>query len=208
MKDNKTTEGFTADDDFELLSKRVLYKGFFRLDEYRFKHRLFAGGWSGEIIREVFERGHAVVVLPYDPILDKVVLIEQLRVPALATTKSIWLLELVAGMIEPGESPEQVASRELFEEAGLTASHIDYINSYLVSPGGTSERFYLYIGRVDASQAKGLHGLDSEDEDIKVHVVSRVQAYEWVQSGRIDNASTVLGIQWLMLNYQQYQSAN
>jgi len=159
MKDNKTTEGFTADDDFELLSKRVLYKGFFRLDEYRFKHRLFAGGWSGEIIREVFERGHAVVVLPYDPILDKVVLIEQLRVPALATTKSIWLLELVAGMIEPGESPEQVASRELFEEAGLTASHIDYINSYLVSPGGTSERFYLYIGRVDASQPKGLLAL-------------------------------------------------
>ncbi|MDP5147588.1 ADP-ribose diphosphatase [Shewanella sp. ULN5] len=208
MKDNKTTEGFTADDDFELLSKRVLYKGFFRLDEYRFKHRLFAGGWSGEIIREVFERGHAVVVLPYDPILDKVVLIEQLRVPALATTKSIWLLELVAGMIEPGESPEQVASRELFEEAGLIASHIDYINSYLVSPGGTSERFYLYLGRVDASQAKGLHGLDSEDEDIKVHVVSRAQAYEWVQSGRIDNASTVLGIQWLMLNYQQYQSEN
>ncbi|MGZ9897129.1 ADP-ribose diphosphatase [Shewanella gaetbuli] len=201
--DNTTT--FNADDDFELLSKRVLYKGFFRLDEYRFKHKLFAGGWSNEITREVFERGHAVVVLPYDPKLDQVVLIEQLRAPALATTKSIWLLELVAGMIEPGESPEYVAQRELFEESGLEASAIQYINSYLVSPGGTTERFYLYCATVDASQAKGLHGLESEDEDIQVHVVSREQAYQWVLSGRIDNASTVLGLQWLMLNYQQYQ---
>ncbi|UCX05986.1 ADP-ribose diphosphatase [Shewanella glacialimarina] len=206
MKNTIPTVNFDADNDFELLSKRVLYQGFFRLDEYRFKHKLFAGGWSGEVTREVFERGNAVVVLPYDPIRDQVVLIEQLRVPALVTTKSIWLLELVAGMIEPGEKPEQVATRELFEESGLVASHIDYINSYLVSPGGTSERFYMYLGRVDASQANGIHGLDSENEDIKVHVVSREQAYDWVKSGRIDNASTVLGIQWLMLNYQQYQN--
>ncbi|QIR16082.1 ADP-ribose diphosphatase [Shewanella aestuarii] len=188
------------------MSKTDLYQGFFKLEQYKFKHKLFAGGWSDVITREVFERGNAVVVLPYDPIQDQVVLIEQVRAPALASTNSIWLLELVAGMVEPGESHEQVAKRELMEEAGLDCRAMDYINSYLVSPGGTSERFYLYVGLVDASKASGLHGLDHENEDIKVHVVSREQAYQWVQSGVIDNASTVLGIQWLMLNYQQYCS--
>ncbi|MCL1114710.1 ADP-ribose diphosphatase [Shewanella basaltis] len=197
------TPSFNADSDFELIAKKVLYKGFFQLDEYTFKHKLFNGGWSGEVTREVFERGSAVVVLPYDPVRDEVVLIEQIRVPALATTKSIWLLELVAGMIEPGESPEQVATRELAEEAGLSIQSLTPINSYLVSPGGTTERFYLFWGHVDATKASGVHGLDHENEDIRVHVVSRQQAYEWVNDGRIDNASTVLGIQWLMLNYQK-----
>ncbi|MCT8987732.1 ADP-ribose diphosphatase [Shewanella phaeophyticola] len=202
MSDSANLSFFDADSDFKLLSKKVLYQGFFRLDEYTFKHKLFKGGWSGEVTREVFERGSAVVVLPYDPIRDEVVLIEQIRVPALASTKSIWLLELVAGMIEPGESPEQVATRELAEEAGLSLQSLTPINSYLVSPGGTTERFFLFWGQVDATQASGIHGLDHENEDIRVHVVSRQQAYDWVNSGRIDNASTVLGIQWLMLNYQ------
>ncbi|GGB46962.1 ADP-ribose diphosphatase [Shewanella inventionis] len=202
MSNNLQVSAFDASSDFELISKKVLYKGFFQLDEYTFKHKLFKGGWSGVVTREVFERGSAVVVLPYDPIRDEVVLIEQIRVPALATTKSIWLLELVAGMIEPGESPEQVATRELAEEAGLTLQSLTPINSYLVSPGGTTERFYLFWGHVDATKASGVHGLDHENEDIRVHVVSRQQAYDWVNDGRIDNASTVLGIQWLMLNYQ------
>ncbi|WP_418358124.1 MULTISPECIES: ADP-ribose diphosphatase [Shewanella] len=203
MPEHLNTPSFNADSDFELIAKKVLYKGFFQLDEYTFKHKLFNGGWSGEVTREVFERGSAVVVLPYDPVRDEVVLIEQIRVPALATTKSIWLLELVAGMIEPGESPEQVATRELAEEAGLSIQSLTPINSYLVSPGGTTERFYLFWGHVDATKASGVHGLDHENEDIRVHVVSRQQAYEWVNDGRIDNASTVLGIQWLMLNYQK-----
>lgn len=201
MKDIDKLQYFNADDDFELISKRPLFQGFFRLDEYKFKHKLFAGGWSGEITREVFERGQAVVILPYDPVTDEVVLVEQLRAPAIATSKSIWLFELVAGMIEQGETKEEVARRELQEEAGLDASQLTYINSYLVSPGGTTERFYLYLGIVDATKAGGIHGLDCEDEDIRVHVVSREKAYDLVNSGRIDNASTVLGIQWLMLNY-------
>ena len=202
MSEQQLFSTFDTESDFSLISKKVLYKGFFQLDEYTFKHKLFKGGWSGEVTREVFERGNAVVVLPYDPIRDEIVLIEQIRVPALVSSKSIWLLELVAGMIEPGELPEQVAERELAEEAGLSLLGLTPINSYLVSPGGTSERFHLFWGQVDTTNAKGIYGLDHEDEDIRVHVVSREQAYEWVNSGRIDNASTVLGIQWLMLNYQ------
>lgn len=188
--------------DIEILSSKILYKGFFRMEEYTFKHKLFAGGWSGPVSREVFERGHAVVVLPYDPIRDQVVLIEQVRFPALETTKSPWLLELVAGMIAPNETGDDVAHRELAEETGLTASKMCKVNSYLASPGGSTERFYFYWACVDASQATGLHGLDDENEDIRLHVMSREQAYNQVVSGDIDNASTVIGLQWLQLNYQ------
>ena len=189
-------------DDVKLLAEKPLYQGFFKMQQLSFKHRLFAGGWSGNVSREVFERGHAVVVLPYDSERDQVVLIEQLRIPALATAKTPWLLELVAGMIEPGEEPIDVARRELFEETGLSARQITPINSYLTSPGGTTERLYCFWADIDASQAKGLHGLAQEHEDIKLHVVTRQQAYQMVEQGEIDNASTMIGLQWLQLHYQ------
>lgn len=188
--------------DVELLGKKTLYKGFFKMDEYRFKHRLFNGGWSDVVTREVFERGHAVVVLPYDPLSDQVVLIEQVRIPVLDSGKSPWLLELVAGMIDAGQSSAEVARRELQEEAGLRAQALTKVNEFFSSPGGTSERFDFYWAKVSADEAKGIHGLVHEQEDIRVHVLSREQAYQMVVSGRIDNASTVIGLLWLQLNYQ------
>lgn len=189
--------------DVEIISKRKLFNGFFQMVEYQFRHRLFAGGWSKEICREVFERGHAGVVLPYDPKTDTVVLIEQIRLPAIETSETPWLLEAVAGMIEPNESPEEVIRREAIEEAGLIIGRTEKAVSYLSSPGGTTERMHVFIGEVDSSQAKGGHGLASENEDICVHVVSREQAYQWVEDGTIDNAATVIAIQWLQLNQQK-----
>ncbi len=188
--------------DVEIISKKPLYQGFFSMEAYTFKHKLFAGGWSEPVTREVFERGEAVVVLPYDPVTDSVVLIEQIRIPAYQSSTSPWLLELVAGMIDKGYSAEEVAHKELMEEAGVTAEKLTRVNSYLASPGGTTERFHFYWAKVDASQAKGIHGLDTENEDIRVHVVSRELAYQQVVNGEIDNASTVIGLQWLQLNYQ------
>ncbi|ABV88875.1 ADP-ribose diphosphatase [Shewanella pealeana] len=189
--------------DVELLGKKTLYKGFFKMDEYRFKHRLFNGGWSEEVCREVFERGHAVVVLPYDPISDEVVLIEQIRIPVLESGKTPWLLELVAGMIDSGQTSAEAARRELQEEAGLFAQELTKVNEFFSSPGGTSERFDFYWAKVCAAEAKGVHGLEHEQEDIRVHVLSREQAYQMLLSGRIDNASTVIGLLWLQLNYQE-----
>ncbi|GIU41297.1 ADP-ribose diphosphatase [Shewanella sp. 10N.261.52.F9] len=189
-------------DDVELLSKKPLYKGFFKMEEYRFKHRLFAGGWSDVVTREVFERGNAVVVLPYDPVMDQVVLIEQIRIPVLENAKTPWLLELVAGMIDNGQTSMDVAHRELLEETGLTAKSVTQVNQYFSSPGGTSERFDFYWANVTAADADGVHGLADEHEDIRVHVVSREQAYQMVVDGQIDNASTVIGLLWLQLNYQ------
>lgn len=193
--------------DIEILDKKSLYNGFFSLDSFTFKHKLFQGGWSEPISREVFERGHAVVVLPYDVKNDKIVLIEQVRFPALATTQSPWLLELVAGMIDTNETPEAVAHRELEEESGLLAKHMHSVSSYLASPGGSTERFYFFWADIDSRSAQGIHGLAQEHEDIRVHVLSREDAYHKVVTGEIDNASTVIGLQWLQLNYQQLKQA-
>ncbi|WES67696.1 ADP-ribose diphosphatase [Superficieibacter sp. HKU1] len=189
--------------DIEIIARETLYSGFFSLDLYRFRHRLFNGEMSGEVRREIFERGHAAVLLPFDPVRDEVVLVEQIRIAAYDTSESPWLLELVAGMIEEGESVEQVARREAEEEAGLNVGRVKKFMSYLASPGGTSERLSLMVGEVDATTAEGIHGLADENEDIRVHVVSREQAYQWVEEGKIDNAASVIALQWLQLHYQE-----
>ncbi|MCW6625499.1 ADP-ribose diphosphatase [Yersinia ruckeri] len=189
-------------DDVEIIARESLYSGFFSLNLYRFRHRLFNGGMSGEVKREIFERGHAAVLLPYDPVRDEVVLVEQLRIAAFDSSDSPWLLEMVAGMIEPGESVEDVARREAQEEAGITVGRCKPVLSYLASPGGTSERLSIMVGEVDATTAAGIHGLEEENEDIRVHVVSREQAYRWVEEGAIDNAASVIALQWLALHHQ------
>jgi ADP-ribose pyrophosphatase len=188
--------------DVEIIARETLYRGFFSLNLYRFRHRLFNGDMSPEIKREIFERGHAAVLLPYDPVRDEVVLIEQLRIAAVDTSSSPWLLEMVAGMIETGESVEDVCRHEAQEEAGVEVGRCKPVLSYLASPGGTSERLSIMVGEVDATTAEGIHGLEEEHEDIRVHVVSREQAYRWVEEGAIDNAASVIALQWLALHHE------
>lgn len=192
-----------ARNDVEIIARETLYRGFFSLDLYRFRHRLFNGEMSGEVRREIFERGHAAVLLPYDPVRDEVVLIEQIRIAAYDTSPTPWLLELIAGMIEEGESVEDVARREAIEEAGLIVGRTKSVLSYLASPGGTSERSSILVGEVDATTAEGIHGLVDENEDIRVHVVSREQAYQLVEEGSIDNAASVIALQWLQLHHEK-----
>ena len=161
---------------------------------------MFSGGWSAEIQREFFERGHAAALLPYDVKNDRVVLLEQFRFGAMHTQQSPWLFELVAGIIEEGEMPEEVVKREALEEAGLTIKSCKFITNYLVSPGGTTEQIDLFIADVDSSLAGGIHGLEDEGEDIRVHVLPRETAYQWVIDGKINNAATIIALQWLELN--------
>jgi len=203
MADEKKSPVTFTKNDVEIIARETLYDGFFSIVRYRFRHRLFNGEMSGEVRREVFERGHAAVLLPYDPLRDEVVLIEQIRIPALDASATPWLLEMVAGIIEPGETIEQVARREAVEEAGLKVGRTKPIVSYLASPGGTSERLSILVGEVDASQAEGNHGLEEENEDILVHVVSREQAYRWVEEGTIDDAASVIALQWLALHHEK-----
>jgi ADP-ribose pyrophosphatase len=191
--------------DVEIIDKTTVFQGFFRLDQYTLRHRLFAGGWSQPMQREIFERGHAVVVLPYNPQTDELVLIEQFRIGAAATSDSPWLLEAIAGMVEPGESAEQVAKREAEEEAGLTISQLWPMLSYLSSPGGTTERIQLYLARLTQPVQVGVFGLADEHEDIKVHLLPRKVAMQLLAEQKIDNAASVIALQWLALNLEQIQ---
>lgn len=192
-------------EDVEVLSKETLFKGFFSMVKYRFRHKLFEGGWSQTIEREMFERGHAAAMLPYDPLTDQVVIIEQIRVGALEHEHP-WQLEIVAGIIDRDESAEQVVRREAVEEAGIEVSLLEKVTSYYPSSGGCSEMLDVYVGKVDASTAQGIHGLDYEGEDIRVHVVSREQAYQWVVNGKFENGASIIALQWLQLNYQRLRS--
>lgn len=189
-------------DDVEIIARETRYKGFFSIIAYRFRHRLFNGEMSGEVVREVFERGHAAVLLPYDPKRDEVVLIEQIRIPCIDSSDTPWLLEMVAGIIEEGETVKDVARREALEEANIVVKRCKPALNYLASPGGTSERLSIMVGEVDATTAEGIHGLKAENEDIRVHVVSREQAYRWVEEGAIDNAASVIALQWLQLHHE------
>ncbi|MGH6927239.1 MAG: NUDIX domain-containing protein [Dongiaceae bacterium] len=186
--------------DFEIIEKSTAYQGYFRIDRYRFRHRQFAGGWSGEIKREVFERGHAVGVLAYDPERDAVILIEQFRIGAVAADMPAWQSEVIAGIIDEGETPEAVARREAQEEAGCAIRDLVRICHYLVSPGGSSETVQLYCGRVDSTGVGGIHGLPEEHEDIRVEVVPFAEARERLLAGRFGNAPTIIALQWLILN--------
>ena len=186
--------------DVEVIEREPCFKGFYRLDRLRLRHRLFAGGMGPEIRRELFVRHDAVCVLPYDPQRDCVVLIEQFRVGALDKSQNPWLLELVAGLIDKDEEPEQVARREAIEEAGLTLGALWPISAYYPSPGGSDERVHLYVGRCDSRLAAGIHGLEEEGEDIRVHVWSFDEALQAVRDGRIDNAASIIALQWLALN--------
>ena len=201
MKYKSTPVIFNKKDVFNL-TKQILYKGFFSLFEYRFQYRKFDGSVSEMVSREILERGHAVVLLAYDDKRDEVVLIEQIRIAAIDTQASPWILELIAGMMDhDNESTEEVARREAMEEAGIVIGQCKPIISYLASPGGLTEQLHILVGQVDSSTAKGVHGLAEENEDIKVHVVSREQAYKWVEEGVINNAASIIALQWLQLNH-------
>lgn len=190
--------------DVEVISKQTVFKGFFELVKYRFKHRLFEGGWSDILEREMFVRSQAAAMLPYDPELDQVVLIEQIRVGALEHD-SPWQLEIVAGIVDKDESIEELVRRESVEEAGVSVNRLAFVTSYYPSSGGCNEKIALFVGQVDASSAKGVHGLEVEGEDIRVSVVSREQAYQLVETGIIENGASIMALQWLQLNYRKLQ---
>lgn len=191
---------------FEIIGKESVYEGFFVMEKFRLKHTLFAGGWSGEINRELFRRNNCVAVLLYDPDADKIVLIEQFRVGAAANnTGRAWLVEIVAGAIDEGETPEQVAIRESKEEAGCDIIELKLISRFYTTPGGSSEMISLFYGRVDSSQIGGIHGLDHEDEDILVYTVTFDEAYKMLEEGKIESGIPMIAIQWLALNRQNLQ---
>ena len=187
----------------DVVEQMLAFDGYFKISRYRLRYSQFAGGMGPEITREVFERGQAVAVLPYDPITDQVVLIEQFRPGALGVEEDPWLIETIAGIIEPGEEPETVARRESQEEAGLELQNLWPIARYFASPGGSTETVSLFLARITTVGAGGLFGLASEGEDIKVHVLAYKDAMTWLEQGTIKVATTIVALQWLALHRER-----
>lgn len=186
--------------DVTLIDRNTGYEGFFKVTGYKLRHLKFNGEQTQPLYRECFERGHAVGVLAYDPWKDVVILLEQFRIGAWVNNDNPWLLEVIAGIIEAGEQPQEVACREAIEEAGCELLALEPVCNYYSSPGGTSETLELYCGCINSEGAGGIYGLEAEGEDIRANVVAYRQAVEMLQLGRINNASTIILMQWLMLN--------
>lgn len=186
--------------DVRVLDDQTVWSGHFSMRRLTVQHRQFAGGWSAPITREVFERGDAVAVLPYDPVTDSLVLIEQFRPGALRGNDSPWMLELIAGIVESGESDEAVAHRESMEEAACELSDLVPIATVFPSAGACSEQVRLFCGRVSRASIGGLHGLQDEGEDILVHSVPRSTALQMVADNLIPNGHTLIALQWLHIH--------
>lgn len=209
MKDSKNKQAKMLKydkNDLNVLALETKYNGFFKLNEYQLNHKLFSGEQSVTFTREVFERGDAVVVVLYDEKQDKLLLLEQFRAGAIRASETPWMLEFIAGMFDENETPIDVAIRETQEEANIniTAESLSPIMKYLSSPGGMSECIHLYLAKFDSSNVTtgSVFGLDEENEDILLHLVSRSEALALLAQGKISNAATIIGLQWLALNYQ------
>jgi ADP-ribose pyrophosphatase len=186
--------------DVRVLDNQKVFSGYFAVRRLTLQHRQFAGGWSEAIVREVFERGDAVAVLPYDPVTDSLVMIEQFRPGAMRGDDSPWMLELIAGVVEAGERDEDVAHREAMEEAGCTLTELVPIATVFPSAGACSEQVRLFCGRVSGAAVGELQGLQHEGEDILVHSVPRSAALELVANNRVPNGHTLIALQWLHIH--------
>ncbi|MEZ5572008.1 MAG: NUDIX domain-containing protein [Halioglobus sp.] len=186
--------------DVRVLENDIVFSGHFSMRRLTLQHRRFAGGWSQPIVREVFERGDAVAVLPYDPATDALVMIEQFRPGAMRGDDSPWMLELIAGIVESGEQDEDVVHREAMEEAACELAELVPIATVFPSPGACTEQVRIFCGRVSRAAVGELHGLQDEGEDILVHSVSRAQALQLLADNRIPNGHTLIALQWLCIH--------
>ena len=194
------TPQFTKND-VEVITEEQVYKGFYGVKRFTLKHKCFAGDWTGTFERELIMRHRVAAALPYDPKRKEVVLIEQFRIGARENESGPWLLGLVAGIADKDETLENLIKRECQEEAGIdNVQKLIPICDYWVSPGGSNERVKLFCALVDSDNIDGIHGLAQEHEDIRVLSMPAAEAFASVRDGHINNAATIMALQWLELN--------
>jgi ADP-ribose pyrophosphatase len=184
--------------DVQVISREQVADGFLKIYRYRMRQRRFDGSWSGEVRREICDRGGAVAVLLYDPDRDSVVMVEQFRVGAAYAGEPAWLMEIVAGMTEPGEDPQSVARRETQEEAGVEIGELIPVCDYFPSPGAFSEFVGIFCARVDSTKVPDHGGLAEEQEDLRLHVIPYARAVDLLDTNHLNNSAAIIAIGWLV----------
>jgi len=187
--------------DFEVVRMERAYTSFIAVQEIDFRHRRFRGGWSGEVHRSVVSWGDVVTLLPYDPKADALLVIEQVRSGPLARgDANPWCIEVIAGLIDSDETLEQTARREAMEEAGLTLGRVERIGDLYTTPGFAAERITAFVGEVDLSQAGGVHGLESEGEDIRSVILPFAEMMAAVAANAVNTGPALVSLLWLAAN--------
>jgi nudix-type nucleoside diphosphatase (YffH/AdpP family) len=182
----------------DVRSRRRLLDEFFKVDEAEVSFERFDGSMTPPVRRLVFERGDSVAAVVFDRDAGRLLLTEQFRFPTLEKGPG-WLIEIIAGMIDPGEQPEDSMRREIEEELGYRADRIEHIATFYVSPGGSSERIWGYYAEVsDAGHVSAGGGLPGEHEDIRVISMSPEEARAALNDGSIADAKTIVGLQWFL----------
>lgn len=185
--------------DVTLEAEELSHAGYFLLKTLHLRHKRFDGAMSEEMEREVFLAGDAAILLPYDPLRDRVMLVEQFRMgPYARGDLRPWQLEPVAGRIDRGEAPEEAARREAVEETGLRLSRLEKIASCYSTPGYSSEVYHCFLGLADLPDgAAGLGGAEEEQEDIRSHIIGFDAAMRLIGTGEAQNAPLILSLLWL-----------
>jgi len=191
----------------EIRRQKRLFDDFFKIDELIVRHQRYDGSMSGEERRLVFERGDAVAVLLFDTQVRAAVLVEQFRPPTLIARRRDdrantdgWIIELVAGVIDEGETAAQAAVREVFEETGYRIANPTPIGRFFSSPGGSDERFFLYFARVGKAQREGNGGGIVGEEDIKVLQLGVDDLFDRLARGAIEDPKLAIAAYWLKDN--------
>jgi len=191
----------------EVEETRRRHDGFLKVDEVRLRHRRFSGGWTPSFVREVCLRPDAVCVLPYDPVRDAVVLIEQFRLPAHLRGNRGWQVEIVGGLIEDGEAHEDNARRECMEEAGLRIGRLEFIGSYMPTQATLTETVHLYVAEADVRETARVAGLEAEHEDIRVMIVPWKDLEALRAEGLFQNAPILMSYFWLQIHRERLRRA-
>ncbi len=186
---------------YKIINKKNLYSGFFSLNRYDFIHKKHDGEWTNNVSREIFSGAHVSTLLPYDPIKEEIVLIQQFRAGVLSRYDEDYLYEIVAGIIDKGENPEQTAVRECFEETGCKVKKIHPIQSYFPAPGSSESYYHLYLGEIQAFDGERIRGLNQENEDILVKCFKIYEVKKMMKEKKIINGLTLIALQWFFLEY-------
>ena len=185
---------------FKIINKKNLYNGFFKMNEVVLKYRKYDGKWSNSIRRELFGGAQVAAVLPYDPISKEIILIQQFRPGTISKDIDHYLDEIVAGIIDEGESPETAAKRECLEETGCEVKKLIPIQGYFPAPGSSESFYHLYLGEVESFNGSKIQGLKNENEDIFVKCFKIEDVRKNMEEGKIINGLTLIALQWFFLN--------